>query len=653
MKILNSQVYVGPNIYALFPGDPADARSRRAGGVADRAGWAPASPTSCWTTLPGLAQHGCSYGEPGGFIRRLHEGEGTWLGHVLEHVAIELQNVAGDAVTFGKTRGTGDARRVYHVVYEYEQARGRHRGRRAGAAAARLAAAAASCAAASDADDFDFDRRARRLHPLRAAARARALAPPRWCAPPRSATSPGCGSTTRALVQLGHGKYQQRIQATVTGRTPHIAVELASDKEETNKLLGDARPAGAASSALVLRCRGRRQCAPRAARLPGRDQAATTATTAAASPSTSTDRRARCAPASRPRASTVALGDRRDLPRGRRPPPAGGQRRADRGDPAHARPRGRRRQVAPWRELVEIVNQDPRRGVGHEKVLTRIELDAQAELHAGTRRLRPPTRCPRPARSCRCAPPPTCRPAAPPPTSPTSSTPTTAQMADTRGRARSASTSAASISSAPTSPRATRSIGGGICEVNAAPGFRMHVAPSEGTPRDAAGPVIDMLFPPGAPGAHPDRRDHRHQRQDHDRAHGRRTSPRWPATASGLTTTDGVYIDGERTVEGDMTGPVAAQMVLRDPHDRRRRAGDRARRPPARRHGRTAPVDVGAVHQRRRRPPGPGRHRHAGAAGRGQADRGRGRDRHARCSTPTTSVPEDGRLHRGQASSAT
>src|ERR1700738_4436431 len=70
--------------------------------------------------LPGLAEHGCSYGEPGGFFRRMREDEGTWLGHVLEHVAIELQNIAGEEVTFGKTRSAGAAG-VYTVVYEYAQ----------------------------------------------------------------------------------------------------------------------------------------------------------------------------------------------------------------------------------------------------------------------------------------------------------------------------------------------------------------------------------------------------------------------------------------------------------------------------------------------------------------------------------------------------
>ena len=73
------------------------------------------------------------------------------------------------------------------------------------------------------------------------------------------------------------------------------------------------------------------------------------------------------------------------------------------------------------------------------------------------------------------------------------------------------------------SPDITRSyqeVGGAIVEINAAPGFRMHLAPTEGKPRDVAGPVIDMLFPRGTPLPHPDRRDHRHQRQDHHHAHG-------------------------------------------------------------------------------------------------------------------------------------
>ena len=109
-----------------------------------------------------------------------------------------------------------------------------------------------------------------------------------------------------------------------------------------------------------------------------------------------------------------------------------------------------------------------------------------------------------------------------------------------------------------------KKIGGAVCEVNAAPGFRMHVAPSEGTPRDAAGPVIDMLFPPGTPARVPIAAV--------TGTNGKTTTARMLAHIAkmagytpGLTTTDGVYIDGQRTVEGDMTGPVSARMVLADP----------------------------------------------------------------------------------------
>ncbi|MCA9174071.1 MAG: cyanophycin synthetase, partial [Planctomycetales bacterium] len=112
--------------------------------------------------------------------------------------------------------------------------------------------------------------------------------------------------------------------------------------------------------------------------------------------------------------------------------------------------------------------------------------------------------------------------------------------------------------------RSYKVTGGAICEVNAAPGFRMHVAPSEGTPRDVAGPVLDMLFPPGSPSRIPI--------ASITGTNGKTTTARMVAHIMkmagghvGLASTDGVYIDGHRTVEGDMTGPVAARMVLRDP----------------------------------------------------------------------------------------
>src|SRR4249919_1692856 len=121
MRILERSVYVGPSLHAHFP------VIRLVLDLGALEAWptgrlGPAFIDSLVAALPGLASHGCSYREPGGFIRRMREGEGTWLGHVLEHVAIELQNVAGEDVTFGRTRSIDDSRPgVYSVVYEYAQ----------------------------------------------------------------------------------------------------------------------------------------------------------------------------------------------------------------------------------------------------------------------------------------------------------------------------------------------------------------------------------------------------------------------------------------------------------------------------------------------------------------------------------------------------
>ena len=106
MRILERSVFVGPSLYAHFPvirleldlGELEQWPTAKLG---------PAFIEGLVAALPGLAEHGCSYREPGGFLRRMREGEGTWLGHVLEHVAIELQNIAGEDVTFGKTRSAG------------------------------------------------------------------------------------------------------------------------------------------------------------------------------------------------------------------------------------------------------------------------------------------------------------------------------------------------------------------------------------------------------------------------------------------------------------------------------------------------------------------------------------------------------------------
>jgi cyanophycin synthetase len=554
MQILNRWVYVGPSQYAHFPVirleldlGPLEAWPTAKLGAEFIDGLAAA--------LPGLAQHGCSYRVPGGFIRRMREEEGTWLGHVLEHVAIELQNVAGEEVTFGKTRSAGKPG-VYTVVYEYEQ---RDEGVAAGELGLRLL-----CSLLPETlrpkgsvpegwnwpearDDFIRFAQRRALGPSTAslvkAAEARKI--------------PWLRLNSQSLVQLGHGKYQQRIQATVSGRTPHIAVELASDKEETNKIL--------ASLGLPVPQQELVQSEGQAVRAAGRIGFPVVTKPyngnhgRGISIRLTTDAEvAHGFNVAKEHSRSVIVETFLEGDDHRLLVVNGELVAATRRTPGHVVGDGQRNIV----QLIEIVNQDPRRGVGHEKVLTRLELDAQAEKMLEKVGLT------------------------------AQSVPAAGQVVYLR--------STANLSTGGTATDVTdiihpdnrdmavraikaigldiggvdflskdiaesyRSIGGGICEVNAAPGFRMHVAPSEGTPRDVAAPVVDMLFPPGAPARVPIAAV--------TGTNGKTTTARMLAHITkmagytpGLTTTDGVYIDGQRTVQGDMTGPVSAQMVLADP----------------------------------------------------------------------------------------
>ena len=119
MKITATNVYVGPNIYANFP------VIRMVLDIGVLVDWPSVKCGQAFTdglqqALPSLAEHGCSYRTAGGFIRRLTEDEGTWMGHIMEHVAIEIQNVAGSSVGFGRTRTTGEPG-IYNMVYAYKQ----------------------------------------------------------------------------------------------------------------------------------------------------------------------------------------------------------------------------------------------------------------------------------------------------------------------------------------------------------------------------------------------------------------------------------------------------------------------------------------------------------------------------------------------------
>ncbi|MBN8211858.1 MAG: cyanophycin synthetase [Xanthomonadales bacterium] len=555
MRILDRSVFVGPSLYAHFPVIRLELDLGRL------EAWptvklGPAFIDALVDALPGLAEHGCSYRTPGGLIRRMREGEGTWLGHVLEHVAIELQNMAGEDVTFGKTRSIDDRPGVYSVVYEYAQ---REEGIEAGELALKLLRSLLPPELRSaDAVPDDWNWPDARDTFIRYAQR-RALGPSTMSLvkAAEDRNIPWLRLNDQSLVQLGHGKYQQRIQATVTGKTSHIAVELASDKEETNKILGSlglpvprqelVQSEGAARRAarkigfpVVTKPYNGNHGRGISIRLTS-DEEVVEGFLKAQAISRSVI------------IETYLEGDDHRLL-----VVNGELVAATRRTPGHVVGDGQHS----IRELVEIVNQDPRRGVGHEKVLTRIELDVQAEMMMARVEVTADS-VPEAGRIIYL------RSTANLSTGGTATDVTDIIHPDNREMAvraiKAIGLDVGGVDFLSTNiAESYKNIGGGICEVNAAPGFRMHVAPSEGKSRDAAGPVIDMLFPQGAPSRVPIAAI--------TGTNGKTTTSRMLAHIAkmtgftpGLTTTDGVYIDGQRTVEGDMTGPVSARMVLADP----------------------------------------------------------------------------------------
>ncbi|MBM4280545.1 MAG: cyanophycin synthetase [Deltaproteobacteria bacterium] len=553
MKIIERRVFRGPNHYAHFPvirltvdlGALEQWPSAKLPGFVD----------GLLTAVPSLSQHGCSYGEPGGFLRRMREDDGTWMGHVLEHVAIELQQLSAAKVTFGKTRST-DEPGQYTVVYEFEE-------ERVGEAAGDLALQLLHSLFPTELRDhefcpleFDFKRA---LEKLISFAQARQLGPS-TASLVRAAEErdiPWLRLNDYSLVQFGHGRYQKRIQATVTSETRHIAVSIASDKEETNNVLG--------SIGLPV---------PRQKLVRSADDAVAAARRlgypVVVKPLDANHGRGVSINLRTPEEVHTAFGKAREHARTvivetyiegedhRMLVVSGELVAVSKRVPGHVEGDG----THTITQLVDIVNSDPRRGVGHEKVLTRIELDDQALRLMGLGGVTADTVLPAGQRFF-------LRSTGNLSTGGTAIDLTDVVHHDNREMAiRAAQAIGLDVAGidfiTPDVTQSYKTHGGAICEVNAAPGFRMHVAPTQGKPRDPAGPVLDMLFPKGAPARIPI--------AALTGTNGKTTTARMLAhihkmngRTVGLATTDGVYIDGERTVAGDMTGPVAAQMVLKDP----------------------------------------------------------------------------------------
>jgi len=558
LKILSTNVFVGPNVYAHFPviHHLIDI------GVLEQYSSATLGEdfiTPLLAVLPGLATHGCSYRESGGFIRRLREDEGTWMGHIWEHITLELQGMAGSEVTFGRTR-SADSVGQYHMVYQYKQ-------RDVGLEAARLArdllisllpAELVTQLNTTLEDHFDFKQE---LHSFIRFAQRKEFGPSTasLVEAAEQRDIPWQRLNDYSLVQFGQGKYQERIQATITSQTSHISVELACDKEDTHKILSDLglplpqqrmvytereaiRAANRVGFPVVIKPLNANHGRGVSINLVD-DEQIKVAFAHAKEHSTSR--------AILVESFLVGLDHRMLVVNGELVAVA---KRV----PGHVIGDGKHTVS----ELIDIVNSDPRRGIGHEKVLTRLELDHQAMRLLEEEQLTADSVLEQDKILY-------LRKTANLSTGGTAIDLTDAihpdnkVMAERAIRAIGLDVGGVDFMTSDIT-QSYKDVGGGIVEVNAAPGFRMHVAPSEGKPRDVAGKVIDMLFPPGS--------ESRIPIAGITGTNGKTTTSRMLShilkTAGhivGMTSTDGVYIDGHLTVKGDMTGPVSSQIVLRDP----------------------------------------------------------------------------------------
>ena len=566
LRVLEKQIYRGPNVYGYEPmirvqldlGALEEFPSNKLPGFADR----------LTELLPTLHNHGCSYREPGGFLRRLRDG--TWLGHVAEHVALELQTQAGTRVTYGKTRSVKGQPGVYNVLYSYREERV---GLLAGVIALRLVDSLLppelrglegaerllpdGHSQLDPAAPFDFGAE---LAELRRLVRKFALGPTTQSLVSEAERRgiPFLRLDDQSLVQLGYGKYQQQIRASITSKTPHIATSTASDKDLTKRLLD--RAGLPVPQGVVVRSAEEAVRAARRLRGPVVTKPLDGNHGRGVSLDLTTDEQVRQGFEEARQHSRDVVVEQFYTGNDHRVLVVNGQvvAVAER-VPAHVVGDGART-IA---QLVEEVNTDPRRGDGHENVMTRIKIDHHV-LTLLARSGRTPDTVPAAGETVYL------RDTANMSTGGTAVDRTDAAHPENVTIARRAAQviglDVAGIDLiSPDISRSVHETGGGIVEVNAAPGFRMHLQPSEGTPRNVAAPVLSMLFPKDTPCRMPI--------ISITGTNGKSTTSRMVAhilrhagKLVGLTTSNGIYIGGEQIVSGDTTGPKSAKVVLSDPN---------------------------------------------------------------------------------------
>ncbi|CAO5019196.1 cyanophycin synthetase [Microcystis aeruginosa] len=550
MKILRTQTLRGPNYWSIRRDklivmrldleDLAEKPSNEIPGFYD----------GLIDVLPSLVEHYCSPGHRGGFFERVRTG--TYMGHIIEHIALELQELAGTPVGFGRTRGTSTPG-VYNVVFEYvdEQA-----GRYAGRAAVRL------CQSIVDTGTYSKEELSQDLADLRDLCNNASLGPSTETIvkEAQARNIPWLLLSARAMVQLGYGIHQKRIQATLSSFSGILAVELACDKEGTKTILKDAGipvPRGTVIQYLdelpaaieevggfpiVIKPLDGNHGRGISIDVKNQQEAEEAYDLASAASKTRSVIVERYYKGSDHRILVIngkvaAVAER---------------------IPAHVVGNGR----STIEELIEITNRDPNRGEGHANVLTKITIDKTALNVLGKQGYELTSILPQGAIAYLRA---------------TANLSTGGIAVDRTDEihpenvwiaqrvAKLIGLDIAGIDVVTEDIRKPlREVDGVIVEVNAAPGFRMHVAPSRGLPRNIAAPVIDMLFPPGTPSRVPILAI--------TGTNGKTTTSRLishicrqTGKVVGFTTTDGVYIDDYLVEKGDNTGPYSASMILKDP----------------------------------------------------------------------------------------
>ncbi|WNM18576.1 cyanophycin synthetase [Flavobacterium capsici] len=544
MKILKIQALRGPNIWSInrkkliqmrldleemeqFPTNKIDGFRERIEAM-----------------FPTMIEHRCSEGTRGGFFSRIERG--TWMGHVIEHIALEIQTLAGMETGFGRTRETKTPG-VYNVVFSYTE-------ENVGLFAAESAVAIAEALIAGN--NYDVEADIQKMREIRERVR---LGPSTGSIVEEAVSRdiPWIRLGTNSLVQLGYGINQMRFQATITCKTSNIAVDIACNKEETKRML-DMASIPVASGGICVDEEDLEDVVKKIGYpivikpLDGNHGKG-----ASINVKTWEDAVEGLAYAKKYSRRVIVekfitgfdfrvlVIDNKLVAAAKR-------------EPAHVKGDG----VHNIQQLIDETNLDPRRGYGHENVLTQIDVDrdttdlleklgytletvprkdevvylkSTANLSTGGTSL-DVTDMMHPENIFLC---------------------------ERISRVIGLDVCGIDIM-AENLTQPLKENGGCILEVNAAPGFRMHLAPSEGLPRNVAAPVIDMLYPPG--------KESRIPIIAVTGTNGKTTTTRLIAHIVknngykvGFTTSDGIYIQNHMMEKGDTTGPISAEYILKDP----------------------------------------------------------------------------------------